>query len=227
MTQYVAGAWWDAFAEAGGLPDLETWLGGVDAESRVRLRQRVAECGYQTVLDCGAGLGLDYISMTNNKGITYSGIEPSAPMIDAANRILFSYGHGGDDLPIIQGSILDIPYPDANFDFVYCRHVLEHLSRFEEALHEMIRVALLEVAVVFFMRPGAHPYLLRERDGLWHNRYAKHDIETFLNREAKVECFFWEHLHESEVILHVYLENTLEVDLARVAERVAQEPDAE
>ncbi len=38
------------------------------------------------------------------------------------------------------GSMLDIKYPDAFFDFVYCVEALEHALRVEAALKEMVRV---------------------------------------------------------------------------------------
>lgn len=217
----TAGAWWDAFSEAGGLPDLETWLGGVDAASRVRVRQRIAECRYENALDCGAGLGLDWFGSVNySHPFVYSGIEPSEKMREATKKASVAYGREENEFfPIAEGSIEWIPYPDSSFDLVYCRHVLEHLPRFEVGLSEMIRVATLEVIAVFFMRPGKEAYLYRERDGLWQNRYAKEDIEAALLQDEKAEVWFWETLG-SEVLLHVYLNHSTTVDPTKVAERM-------
>lgn len=212
--------WWDAFSNAGGLPNLETWLGGVDADSRHRLRQRIAECGYKTVLDCGAGLGLDWIGFQNiSYPVEYTGLEASQHMIDAAEKNARSYRQPPP--PITRGSIEEIPFGDSSFDMVYCRHVFEHLPRFEVALSEMIRAAILEVVVVFFMPPGPEAYLFRERDGLWQNRYAKNDVDQALAGNSKVEVWFYETLH-TEVLLHVYLHDSLKVDAGRVAERVSE-----
>ncbi len=215
-----AGAWWDAWTEAGGLDELQTWLGGVDAQSRVRVRERIAACEYQTILEAGAGLGLDCVQFSNlSHPFRYQGIEPSAAMRAASTKIAEQFGH--DEFPIIAGDITDIPFDDASFELVYCRHVLEHLPRFEPALTEMLRVALLEVMVVFFMRPGRETFLYRERDGLWQNRYAKADIDRMLNEHPRVETWFWEMLPEDgESILHCHLTDAVAVDPERVAERM-------
>jgi ubiquinone/menaquinone biosynthesis C-methylase UbiE len=212
--------WWSAFAGAGGLEELETWLGGVDAASRVRIRERIAQCGYESVLDCGAGIGIDYIGLQSNMAhpVSYQGIEPSHALRKAAKAANIAYGHDGDP-PITDGLIENIPFPDSSFDLVYARHIFEHLPRFEDALTEMIRVASLEVIVVFFMKPGKETFLLRERDGLWHNRWAKSDLDAVLNSNPKVEVSFYESL-DSEILLHVYLADARQVNGEQVAERL-------
>ena len=210
--------WWDVFVSSGGLPDLETWLGGVDAASRVRIRERIAECHYESVLDCGAGLGTDAIGMGNlSHECAYTGVEPSAAMRGAALKVAEAYER--DPFNIVEGDITALPFPDASFDLVYCRHVLEHLPSFETALSEMVRVARLETIAVFFMRPGAETYLFRERDGLWQNRYAKADVETLLASLPRVAVFFWETLG-SEALLHAYLTDAVAVDPDKVRERL-------
>ena len=213
------GAWWDVFAASGGLAELETWLGGVDAATRVRVRERIGECGYQSVLDVGAGLGLDYVGMRNlSHDCTYQGVEPSETMRKAAQQLARGYGLG-EQIPIVAGSINALPFADSEFELVYCRHVFEHLPSFEAALAEMIRVARLEVIVVFFMRPGVETYLTRERDGLWQNKWSRQSIEDALAANLKVEVFFWEHVG-SEALLHTYLADAVAVDADAVAARL-------
>jgi ubiquinone/menaquinone biosynthesis C-methylase UbiE len=217
------GAWWDAFAQAGGFEDLETWLGGIDHASRVRIRERIAECNYETVLDCGAGLGLDYIGMSNlAHPVSYAGIEPSKEMRQAAQEMIVRYEtlRRGDEIPIVEGSIQEIPYPDSSFDLVYARHILEHLPRIDDAVAEMVRVARLEVIIVFFMRPGKETYLTRERDGLWQNWWSKDTVEAEFAGNDKVEVFFWESLG-TEVLFHAYLKDATKVEPSKVAERMA------
>lgn len=212
-------SWWDSFCDAGGLSDLEGWLGGVDHPSRRRIRERVAECQYETILDCGAGLGLDYIGMKNiSHPISWVGIEPSLKMRRAAQKIVRDQFQIEEKIPLLPGSIFDIPYPDSNFDLVYARHILEHLPQIQRPLNEMIRAARLEAIVVFFMRPGRETYLTRERDGLWQNWWSKDSIEQVLHANEKVEVWFWETL-DSEVLLHVYLQDSTKVDPRKVAER--------
>lgn len=211
--------WWDAFCESGGLDDLQAWLGGVDAPSRVRLRERIAECEYVSCLDCGAGLGLDYIQMKNlAHEFSWQGIEPSREMRDATQTHVREAFQVEENIPVKEGSIENIPYKDSQFDLVYARHILEHLPKIEKPLNEMIRVARLEAIVVFFMRPGPETYLTRERDGLWQNWWSKSWIEEILHANEKVEVWFWETLG-SEVLLHMYLHDSTKVDPEKVAER--------
>lgn len=220
--QVTPGAWWDHFAAAGGIPDLETWLGGVDAPSRVRIRERVAECHYESVLDCGAGLGLDYIGFQNiSHPVAYAGIEPSAAMRGTAHQVAEHYSQPGL-IPISEGSIEDIPYPDQHFDLVYARHIFEHLPHIDGAVREMVRAARLEVVVVFFMRPGGETYLTRERDGLWQNWWSKRYVEELFNNEPRVEVCFWETLG-SETLFHAYLQGAVEVTPEKVAERIKRD----
>jgi ubiquinone/menaquinone biosynthesis C-methylase UbiE len=215
----MRGAWWDAFAEAGGFEELETWLGGVDHPSRVRIRERVAQCNYESALDCGAGLGLDWIQFSNIPyEFTYQGIEPSNEMRAAAERMAVRYEKPVP--PITSGAIDKIPFDNDKFDLVYCRHVFEHLPRIDVAVSEMVRAARLEVIVVFFMRPGKETYLTRERDGLWQNWWGKEAVEAEFMKHDKVEVFFWETLG-SECLFHAYLKDATKVDPQRVAERMA------
>lgn len=215
----AGGAWWDAFSQAGGFEDLETWLGGVDAASRLRVRERVAECNYQSVLDCGAGLGLDAIGFANlSHECVYTGIEPSEEMRKAARENIDRYDR--DIFNIKPGKIDEIPFGDSEFELVYCRHVYEHLPRIDQAVKEMVRVAKLEVIVVFFMRPGKEDYLTRERDGLWQNWWSKQRVEDLFSAQEKVEVFFWETLG-TECLFHAYLKDSTAVDPERVAERMS------
>ncbi len=213
------GAWWDSFAsEEAGLDELETWLGGVDHPSRVRIRERIAECHYESCLDVGAGLGLDYVGLQNiSYDLRYQGVEPSEAMRDAAQRVAERFEL--DEIPIADGAIDAIPFADSEFELVYARHILEHLPQIEGPLIEMIRVARLEVIVVFFMRPGAEDYLLRERDGLWQNVWSKQRIDAVLAAHEKVEVSFYETLG-TEVLLHAYLRDATVVEPERVLARM-------
>lgn len=45
-----------------------------------------------------------------------------------------------NNLPFSVGDLLDLPYKDKSFDFVYCAHVLEHVEDPAKALDEILRV---------------------------------------------------------------------------------------
>lgn len=45
-----------------------------------------------------------------------------------------------DDRPLVICDICNLPFEDREFDFIYCSHVLEHVSHPEKACEEMMRV---------------------------------------------------------------------------------------
>lgn len=213
--------WWDAFAGAGGLDQLETWLGGPDAHSRLRIRERIAQCEYQSVCDVGAGLGLGFVGLDNiSYEVQYIGVEPSVSLRLASGKIAEQYGL--KQIPLVAGTAEKIPLGDKSYDLVYARHIFEHLPKIEDAMNEMLRVAALEVIVIFFMRPGKETYLTRERDGLWQNWWSKSEVERTLENNPRVDVWFWETLLE-ETLLHVYVKGSAVVDYGRVGDRVSKE----
>ena len=104
-----------------------------------RMLQRLASRG--TVagrgLDCGCGTG-HYLARMARHGYEMSGIEYSDGMLAQARN---NTADLGADLRL--GSITDLPFPDADFDFCYTLNVLHHLPGRDEqieAIREMLRV---------------------------------------------------------------------------------------
>jgi SAM-dependent methyltransferase len=87
-------------------------------------------------LDVGCGQGW-YVARMRELGFDVSGIDTSAGQIQMAGRNVGAPG-------LVQvGSALEIPAPDATYDFVYTINVLHHLPSQEhqrEAFIELIRV---------------------------------------------------------------------------------------
>jgi SAM-dependent methyltransferase len=48
---------------------------------------------------------------------------------------------------IVMGSVTNLPFPNNYFDFVLCTEVLEHVTEFEKACREIIRVTRHEVLI--------------------------------------------------------------------------------
>lgn len=85
------------------------------------------------VLEVGSGLGLLAVEVASAAdGVHVVGVEQSADQIAAAAtspRVTYR-----------QGDAHTIDFPDATFDLVYARYLLEHVSKPEVVLSEMRRV---------------------------------------------------------------------------------------
>ncbi len=103
----------------------------VDLALRYARGARVFEAG------CGTGLILHRLAGEAAHAV---GLDLSAGMLRHARR---------RGLRVVQGSITDLPFPDASFDVVCSFKVLAHVARIEAALAELSRVT----------RPGGHMIL--------------------------------------------------------------------
>lgn len=197
--------WWEK--NLGNLVSFEvfeTWLGDMNAPSRVAMRMHLMEKGYKTILDAACGLGIDYLGMQKE------GLEIDYKGLDITPKLI-AYGQSLH-IPVLHASVEKIPFDDSSVEFAYARHLLEHLTTYKTALNEMIRVASKEVGVIFFIRP-----LLAENDVinssqnleslLFNNQYSQIKIEKFLSDHLKVASIQWQDINDQEVMLHVYLKN--------------------
>ncbi|HXS80862.1 MAG TPA: methyltransferase domain-containing protein [Gammaproteobacteria bacterium] len=98
------------------------------------LVRRVGEGKTLLEVGCGTGLILERVAKFARRA---EGVDVSPGMVEYARR-------RGLDVRVADASSL--PYPDAEFDVAFSFKVLAHVSRFDEALAEMLRV----------VRPGGH-----------------------------------------------------------------------
>ncbi len=177
------------------------WLGDKDAQSRVVVRNYVKQKGYRSLLDIPSGLSIDYHSLKqDNTNIQYFGIDITDSLVKKARD---------KGINVQQGSIEKIPMEDASVDICYARHILEHLSYYEKALKELVRVAKKEVLVVFFIKPTKKDDVI---DLAWvsfnqcyHNYYNQKRLEDYVTSLEGVDHFTWENVNKDENILHIYL----------------------
>ncbi|MEQ1758905.1 MAG: methyltransferase domain-containing protein [Vicinamibacterales bacterium] len=93
----------------------------------------------QQVLEVGSGLGILASSVADAAAnVHVTGVEYAPAQLDAAAR--------HPRVRYIRGDAHHLEFPDATFDLVYVRYVLEHLQYPDIALAEMRRV----------VRPGGH-----------------------------------------------------------------------
>lgn len=121
------------------------------------------------VLDVGCGTG-EHVAMCRNQGFDLTGIEPSANMRAIALA-------RNPNVPIVDGSILELPFDDESFDFVLAIEVLRYLHRsdIERAYCEMLRV-LKPNGIMFFTM--INRYAL---DGF----YAYHTVSRMYSRYVR------------------------------------------
>ncbi|PWT91817.1 MAG: hypothetical protein C5B54_04600 [Acidobacteria bacterium] len=86
------------------------------------------------VLEIGSGLGILVGEIANriSRGAVF-GIEYSADQLKRAIR-------SSSNLHMIRGDGHSLPFPENQFDAVYCRYVLEHVADPVHVLREMLRV---------------------------------------------------------------------------------------
>ena len=75
------------------------------------------------------------------------------------------------------GDLLHLDFPDATFDLVACRHVLQSVPDPARAVAELARV----------LRPGGRIHLLAEDYGMLHFHPARHDLDGFF--QANMRAF--------------------------------------
>lgn len=95
-----------------------------------------------TILEVGAGLGILARGVALRcPAALVIGVEYSAEQLASGVGAIGSpHGTAPANLQLLQGDAHDLPFPDASFDLVYCRYVLEHVADPVCVLREMRRV---------------------------------------------------------------------------------------
>lgn len=193
-----AQTWWDKNVGQ-KFGEFKSWIGDYTAESKVFVRNYVKAAGYKNIVDFGCGPATEYFGYkSDGYDIAYMGIDSS--------WVLYSHATS-QGVPVLHSPVEEVPLPDSSFEVAFSRHVLEHLPTFRECLGEMIRVGQKEAINIFFIEPTeeAEKIDFYEPDQLFHNRYNKQDIETFLHANPKVESFSWVRANNKEVVLFMKL----------------------
>lgn len=190
--------WWGKNVEE-KINTFHNWLGSEDASSRVKVRQHVKEKGYESILDIPCGLCDEFFGYKKDAiDIKYYGVDITSVLVERAKKM---------GLDVILGSIENIPYSDSSIDMCYARHILEHLSYYEKAISELIRVAKKEVVIIFFKKPHfANDFIKIVQVNsypIYHNIYDKKKLSDFVLSNKKVKSIFWEDLNQLESILYV------------------------
>ncbi|MBX7079102.1 MAG: class I SAM-dependent methyltransferase [Nannocystaceae bacterium] len=91
-----------------------------------------------TLLDAGCGYCL-HAARYARRGLEVTGVDFSAAALRAARENLDRTGLAGK-IELVEGNLLELPFPDGRFDVVSCWGVLMHIPEVERALSELVRV---------------------------------------------------------------------------------------
>ena len=97
------------------------------------------------VADVGCRDGAYLIQLARASGARGVGIDPVSRLIARAREAVAEAGLESR-IDLLEGVMQEIPYPDASFDLVWCRDVIEVVEELEAGIIEMARV----------LRPGGH-----------------------------------------------------------------------
>jgi hypothetical protein len=169
--------WWSHHIQARGITGstFAGWLGQSDPHSRRAVYQQVETLGAKSVLEFGPGTFLDYQTYWRaHPWIGYRAVELTPELV--------AYGQGLG-AQVVQGSIASVDHY-GQADVAYCRHVLEHLPGYHNALETLLAHARRAVVVVFFqLGEGDQDSIVVDQTlahGTYCNVYSRDRLEAWL-----------------------------------------------
>ncbi len=97
------------------------------------------------VLDVGCRDGSHLIQLVRATGARGVGIDPTRRLLERAREAVVGAGLDGR-IQIVEAAMLSIPFPEASFDLVWCRDLIEVVEDLDAGFAELERV----------LRPGGH-----------------------------------------------------------------------
>ena len=169
--------WWSHHIAAHGITGsiFAGWLEQSDPYSRRAVFQQVETLGAKTVLEFGPGTFLDFQTYWRaHPWIGYRAVELTPELV--------AYGQGLG-AQVVLGSIASVDHY-GQADVAYCRHVLEHLPGYHNALETLLAHARRAAIVVFFqLGEGDQDSVVIDRTlahGTYCNVYSRERIEAWL-----------------------------------------------
>jgi demethylmenaquinone methyltransferase / 2-methoxy-6-polyprenyl-1,4-benzoquinol methylase len=144
----------EMFGKIAGRYDLLNHLlsGNVDKRWRQVVAKRVREgtSGESLILDVACGTGDLSLSLFESTGARVIGTDFCRPMLSLAA------GKLPDQITLVEGDALSLPFKDSTFDVVTIAFGLRNLSNISSGLKELRRILKAEgrVAVLEFSRPS-------------------------------------------------------------------------
>ena len=124
----------------------------------------------RSLLDVGCGIGLDY-DYYRDSNVRYYGVDITPKFVEAAKQ---------RGVPAEVGDVLNLRFKDGEFDTVYCKDLLIHLSPgdWRVALKEMARVAAKQIITLEDNWCNNTVYSLREKHASYN--VENHDFEMLM-----------------------------------------------
>jgi SAM-dependent methyltransferase len=91
------------------------------------------------VLDAGCRDAAHLIALVDRYDVTGVGVDAVAVHVERARAAIDAAGVG-DRVDVLVGVLEELPFPDAHFDLVWCRDVLEQVDDLDRVLAESFRV---------------------------------------------------------------------------------------
>ena len=132
-------------------------------------------------LDAGTGTGM-YLRELSRLGIQCTGLDASQAMLDQSRKYLET------PIPLICGSVAQLPFPDRAFNLVTACRVLSHVSDLGRALNELGRVTRPSGCLIVSDVSTAHNYSetrIPIPDGDVHIETHKHSVEHLLTEARR------------------------------------------
>jgi SAM-dependent methyltransferase len=130
-----------------------------------------------SILDAGCGSGRNMVDLARHGEVT--GVELS----DASAQLARARGVGA----VVEGSVMDMPFPSSSFDLAVCLDVIEHLEDDRGALRELRRV--LRPGGALLLTVPAYQWLWSGHDEInhHHRRYNRATLQRAA-QDAGWEC---------------------------------------
>lgn len=167
-----------------------------DKSWRRRAVRRIKECG--SLLDVAAGtadLSIEVIRQAKAASVT--GIDISRGMLEFGAAKVAKAGMQ-DRISLVEGSALDIEYPEGSFDCVSCAYGVRNFSDLNRGLSEMHRVLRDggQLMILEFSYPG-NPVIRRLYDFFFSNimplvgKLLSRNAGAYLYFRDSVKSFIW------------------------------------
>ncbi len=125
------------------------------------------------VLDAGCNTSVEgYRLFRKNFPGVYHGVDSNLKALQFAMQ-----NNVGNTVTYQLADIADIQYPDAYFDIVFSKDVIEHAEHYRDILPELCRLSRDHFILAFFIKPEDEPDDIQpHEDGYFLNRYDRREL---------------------------------------------------